>query len=114
APGPGRDIVITLVAIALLGLFARGIVRSARWARRLGKIRATITLGIGAVVAAVLFTVPVWGSAILGRAATWPILFAGAPIPVIAVLAIAVGVGLLIIARLARLIAYVAAEQHGQ
>ena len=114
APGPGRDIVITLVTIALLSLCTRGIVRSARWARRLGKIRAAITVGIGAVVAAVLFTVPVWGSAILGRAATWPILFAAAPIPVIAVLAVAVGVGLLTIARLAHLIACVATDQHGQ
>lgn len=103
-PGPGRDIIITLIALALLALCARGISRSRRWATGAGKTRAAIVLGSGAVMATMMFSIPVWGSALLGRTAAWPVLFAGAPIPVIAILVVTVGFCLLTIVRLVHLL----------
>lgn len=108
-PGPGRDIMITLIALALLALCARGISRSRRWATGAGKIRAAIALGSGATMATVMFTIPIWGSAMLGRTAAWPVLFAGAPIPVVAILVVAVGLCLLTIVHLAHLLPVTAA-----
>lgn len=110
APGPSRDLLITVAAFAFLAMCVRGISRSRRWARRVGKVRAALALGCSAVAVTALFTIPVWGSMILGRAATWSVLFAGAPLPVIAVLVVAVAVGLLTVARLTRLMR-IAAER---
>lgn len=104
APGAGRDIIITLITLALLALCARGISRSRRWATGARKTRAAIALGSNATMATVMFTIPLWGSTLLGRTAAWPVLFAGAPIPVIAIFVVAVGLCLLTIVRLAHLL----------
>ncbi|WGW13444.1 serine hydrolase domain-containing protein [Saxibacter everestensis] len=102
-PGPGRDLIITLIVLVVLAMCARGVVRSRRWASRAKRVRASLTLGAGALVATAGFTIPVWGSLLLGRAAAWPVLFAGAPVPVIAILATSLSIGVLTIVRLARL-----------
>lgn len=100
APGPWVDIVAVIIALALLGLSGRGIIRARKWAAgpKMGR-RIVALMSLMLTVTAIL-TLPIWGSLVVGRSATWPVLFAGAPVPVIALWAVAGGLGLLAVARI--------------
>lgn len=100
APGPWLDIVLSVTAAALLGLCIFGILRRRRWADRSRKGLNTMVLASHMLIAAAIFTLPEWGSGLVGRAATWPMLFISAPVPVAALWLVAVGLSLLIAVRI--------------
>ena len=103
APPPWRDIAAALIAAVVIGFAVRGIIRSRRWSLR-GRRRWRIVrlLGVALLVTA-LVLVPTIGSHLLGRVATWPMLFTVAPAPVVSVLLSATALALLLVARAAHL-----------
>lgn len=103
APGPVRDIVVTGVVLAVLGLCGLGIARSRRWASRAGRVRMAAALATGTLVTVAITMIPWLGSLLMGRSATWPVLYAVAPVPVLALWVTAGGIGLLTATRAMRI-----------
>jgi len=103
APGPERDIVTVGVGAVVFGLCVVGIVRSRRWAARAGRIRAVCAVAGGIVVTLAMVMIPSLGSLVLGRGATWPVLYASAPVPVLTIWVVAGALFLLSVVRGVRL-----------
>ena len=84
APATWRDVVASLVVATSGAGVVRGVVRAHRWARRGRKVtRIMIVTGLFALAGA-LACVPVIGSRVLGRQATWAVLWHVAPVPTVA------------------------------
>lgn len=103
-PGPWTDVLVTLVAILVVGLAMRGVARSQRWAWR-GRLRwrlARLAPLIGIIF--LMMWIPSIGSRIVGRTATWVVLLSAAPVLVAAVWTVTAAVTVLVLVRLARLL----------
>ncbi|MGW5360674.1 serine hydrolase domain-containing protein [Actinopolymorpha pittospori] len=98
-PSPWPDILATLVALTTLALCARGIRNARAWPlRRKGWVRWGV-LSLLAVVPAALLSLPWAGGRLLGREATWTVLWHMAPVPTAAAIMCATGLILLVAAR---------------
>jgi hypothetical protein len=102
--GSARDLVLTLLAAALIALAVRGVLRSRTWARRHRPRRAVVRIFPHVLLVGVVSAAPHLQRLATGRTASWTLVFFVAPVPTAVLLTVTAITAVVPIFRLAWLI----------